>query len=250
MLHGFTGSPWDMWPVAEALGQAGVATHVPLLSGHDRGWRAISAVTLADWRRDVTRAAASLHAATGEPVLLAGLSMGGLLSVDLALREEVPIAGVATLAAPLDLGDSARAASSLAGAVRERWGVHLPWPKRGGPDIQNGRPLPGATTIPLVALSEVMTLIADVRAGLSRLAVPLLVLQAQDDHTSPDESPWHLAGATVAAPWVRLVVLDHGFHVVTRDVSRERVAREVTAFAAHLASSSSSPSGSPRPART
>ncbi len=233
LVHGFTGSPWDMWPVGDALLSRGLRPHATLLRGHADGWRGISEASLEDWRDDVERPARELYEATGRPIMVVGLSMGGLLSLDLVLRGVVPVAGLACLATPLDLGPDARAAADLAKRARSRLDVNLRWPKFGGPDIQNQRPLPGASSMPLRALAELIELMDGVRRRLRDVDVPLLVVQSRHDHTSPDTSPTRLAGG-VASPWVRLVVLDAGFHVITRDVSRDRVVAEVVGFADQL----------------
>ena len=249
VVHGFTGAPWDVWPVARALGDAGFPTACPLLAGHGGGWQGVAAATADDWRRDVLQAARALHQACGQPVLLAGLSMGGVLSLDLAIRGLVPVAGIASLAAPLTLGAAPRAAASLAVAARQRWGLQLRWPKWGGPDIQRRRPLPGAATMPLTAIGELLGLIDEVRGRLAEIMVPLLIVQSRHDHTSPATSPLALARGTSSRS-VRLVVLDRGYHVLPRDLCAERVVAEVLAFAGEVLSSSRSPSGSPHPGGT
>ena len=222
-----------MWPLGEALAACGRHADAILLRGHADGWRGIAEASLEDWRLDVEASARALYAASGRPILLVGLSMGGLLALDLALGGAVPIAGLACLATPLDLGADARAAADLARAARARLDLQLCWPKFGGPDIQNGRPLPGAASMPLRALAELIELMDGVRRRLADVEAPLLVLQSRHDHTSPATSPTRLAGG-VSSSWVRLVVLDAGYHVITRDVGGDRVAAEVARFADQL----------------
>lgn len=233
VVHGFTGSPWDVLPVAEALADRGFAARVPLLHGHDRGWRAIASARAGEWRRDVRRALEEAHAESGRPVFVAGLSMGGLLALEESAKAEVPIAGVAALAVPLDLGPVARLvaeATLRGGEALERGAV---WPKWGGSDISSREPLPGAGAIPLRALVELLRIVDDTRAALARVTAPLLVVHSRRDHTAPPESAVLLA-REVSSVRTRLVVLREGFHVITRDVTAARVAREVTDFALSL----------------
>ncbi|MGM0578007.1 MAG: alpha/beta hydrolase [Myxococcota bacterium] len=230
-VHGFTGTPWDVLPVAEGLAADGWSVRVPLLTGHDRGWRGIARARLSDWRRDVEEAARDVHERTGGPVLVVGLSMGALLCLDLAQRGAVPVRAVGSLAAPLRLGRPARALSALSRMGSPGWGERLIWPKIGGPDIANRRPMPGASWMPLRGVAELGDLVRDVRADLAAVRAPLLVVHARRDHTAPPEGASLLA-ASVSSDWVRLVLLEEGYHVITRDVCEERVAAEVVAFAA------------------
>jgi carboxylesterase len=176
----------------------------------------------------VRESAERLFEATGRPVFLAGLSMGGLLAIDLALAGTVPVAAVASLAAPLRLGRAARGMSKLANT--QDWAESFSWPKFRGSDIANRLHMPGADGIPFKALSQLEELIEDVRSGLPRLSQPLLIVQSRHDHTSPPESPWEIASLT-ASSYTKLVILKRGFHIITRDICCEQVAQEVRQFA-------------------
>ncbi len=231
VVHGFTGAPWDVLPVAERLASAGLRTHVPLLRGHERGARGIAAARLDDWRGDVDRALDAVRREVGPaPVFLAGLSMGGLLALDAALRldEEgaaVP-AALATMAVPLDLGRAARLLSE--GSRRLEW-EGVAWPKLGGPDIEAAVELPGANQLPLRSVAELIALMDSVVASLGRVRAPTLVLHALSDHTAAVESAYELA-ARLGARRLRVVLLREGFHVLPRDTSGARVAEEIATF--------------------
>lgn len=229
LVHGFTGSPWDMRLLADALGGAGVPAHVPLLAGHDRGVLGVAVATLDDWRRDVDEAVGRMERQIEGPVAVVGQSMGGLLALDLALREPTRLAGVGSLAAPLTLARSARAASRLASGLGS-FGTRFVRPKTGGSDISTREALPGPDGIPLRALHELFVLMDAVAAGLAQVRSPLLVLHARRDHTADVRSAWRLATGAGSAN-LRLVILDEGFHVITRDVCHLRVEREVVDWA-------------------
>ena len=233
VVHGFTGAPWDVLPIAEALGAAGIHAHVPLLTGHDRGVEGVAAATLADWRADVAEAARRLYEITQQPVLLVGFSMGGLLVLDMAIRAVVPLAGLVVIAAPLDLPAPARLGASAARLVAELRGrgeaAALGIDKGGGPDISNGVEMPGAERIPLLALSELIDIMDLVRGRLDAVDAPLLVLHSQHDHTASVEDAWELV-ARAQSRRCRLVIFDEGYHILTRDVTQARIASEVAAF--------------------
>lgn len=231
IVHGFTGCPWDMGPVARALGEAGVPSIVPLLRGHDRGGAGIAAARLSEWRADVRTAVTEMHEQTGRPPIVVGLSMGGLLALDVGVDGEFEIAAVASLAAPLFLERSARIAARLSRAFGDSLGERMMLNKGDGSDISTAQELPGADTIPFRALDELFALMDSVRLRVERLDCPLLIIHAREDHTAPLDSATALLQAAVAAPWVRLRILDDGYHIITRDVCAERVCSEVVRFA-------------------
>lgn len=228
ILHGLTGVPWDMLPLGQALEAEGFSVDLPVLQGHGEGVEGVRGATLEGWRSCLRESAETMFALTGKPLTLCGLSMGGLLCLDYAIRGEIPVACVVSLAAPLDLGPMARGVSKL--ALTKPWANSWTWPKVRGSDIENKLQMPGADAIPFTAVGHLQRLIEDVREGLPDLTQPLLVMQGANDHTSPPESPWEIiakAGSSVT----KLVVLKRGFHIITRDVSADEVNEAVVQFA-------------------
>src|SRR4051812_37684120 len=79
LLHGFTGSPWEVRPLGESLAARGYHAFAPRLPGHGTSPEAMLYVTHLDWEREAERA---LHALQRfERVFVAGLSMGSLLAL-------------------------------------------------------------------------------------------------------------------------------------------------------------------------
>ena len=81
LLHGFTGNPSSVRPIAESLVDTGSTLSVPLLPGHGGTWRELARTGWADWSAAALEAfdrLASRHPA----VVVAGLSMGGALSLE------------------------------------------------------------------------------------------------------------------------------------------------------------------------
>src|SRR4051812_22326326 len=83
VLHGFTGNPGSMRGVAEALAEAGFAVELPRLPGHGTTVEDMIPTGYQDWLGEAEAAYQRL-AARCERVVVAGLSMGGALTVWLA----------------------------------------------------------------------------------------------------------------------------------------------------------------------
>src|SRR5437588_11627070 len=85
LLHGLTGTPLDMRPIADALVADGYTVSAPLLPG--RGTRPADMETLSweDWMSGALSAYDDLQAGHRE-IVVGGLSAGGTMALDLALR--------------------------------------------------------------------------------------------------------------------------------------------------------------------
>src|SRR4051794_39709983 len=64
VLHGFTGSPVSMRPLAEAFAEAGFAVELPRLPGHGTDPSDLALTTWDDWLAEAERALGVLQART------------------------------------------------------------------------------------------------------------------------------------------------------------------------------------------
>lgn len=229
-IHGFTGSPYEMRYLGEALAARGHAVRGIALPGHATAIEDLVERRWSEWADAVTAAYDDL-ARGGRRVAVVGQSLGGLLALHLATRRAP--AAVASLAAPLWLeglgGVVARALTRgpLAGRV-----AYLP--KLGGSDVRAPdakRANPAYPRIPVRPLGELLAFMAVVDAALPEVRAPLLVLHATQDHTAPVACA-HRIAARVATPAAarRVRILPESFHLISIDVERTVVAAEVGAF--------------------
>ncbi len=235
LVHGFTGTPYEMRGLGRALSRAGITAKGIRLPGHDAP-ESMTHVTRADWRRAVREAYAELRAEY-EHVGVVGLSMGGLLSLDLTadLQEgqRAPDA-VVSLAAPMFMyGWQARmllpvvAASPLA----KRWR----WEKKEPGNIRDPRAKavhPSIRWCMASALGELRTLMLEVRRKLHRVKAPLLIIHGQHDTTALVQSAdilFHQA----ASRHREKIILPDSYHIITVDVEHRRVEREVVRWMKH-----------------
>lgn len=77
LLHGFTGTPCDLEPLAKELTLAGFMCTTPELPGHNRGAHLLKYVSYAQWLN-------TAREALGNSQTIIGLSMGALLATILA----------------------------------------------------------------------------------------------------------------------------------------------------------------------
>src|SRR3978361_677452 len=92
VLHGFTGNTQSMQPLAHPFAGAGYTVELPLLPGHGTTVEDMARTGWADWFAAADAAYREL-AGRVDKVVVAGLSMGGSLTLALALAHP-EIAGI------------------------------------------------------------------------------------------------------------------------------------------------------------
>jgi carboxylesterase len=228
LIHGFTGTPWEVRYLGEQLARAGYTVRAPLLPGHGTSIEDLDATRWEDWAEHVERATDALRVRCRR-VAVVGQSLGGLLALHLASHRH-DIAAVASLAVPLWL-------VGLNGRVAE-WATSGPLtrvrrlPKLGGSDVRDRRARaenPCYEAIPTRALAQLLAFMRITDAALPRVTQPVLVLHARQDHTAPVACAPRIAEATRA---VRLRILPRSYHLIAVDVERDVVAAEVSTFLA------------------
>jgi len=227
LLHGFTGSPWEVRPLGESLAARGYHVLAPRLPGHGTTPEAMLFVTSADWERE---AEAALHALRGfERVFVGGLSMGALLALLLAARFPRRVAALALMAPAIRL---ASRASRVLEALRvfQRHPLDDLWVPKYGSDLEDAEVKASAPRLPrypAARLRDVFTLQGLAARAAPQVQCPSIVLVAENDHVidvpAASQLPRRLRNS-------RLVLFQRGFHLMPRDVDRARVAAEVGAF--------------------
>jgi carboxylesterase len=232
LLHGLTGSPWDLRPLAEALAAHGYRAKVPRLHGHE-DLESLAASTWRDWYRSASTSLAQLSSA---PVLLIGFSMGALLALRLASHHAGALAGLVVMGVPIQhprwqlLGSQAVASLQRHSPwLATRIGYH-PKPRS---DVRSqliaGRRA-AFPAVPYTSVAELGHLQDEVRGLLRRVSPPTLLLHGAYDHVAPVEGSAQVSQA-LGASYVRRVVLANSCHHIVRDLDRQQVRDEVLGFA-------------------
>lgn len=234
LLHGFTGSPWDMRPLGEALAGRGFRVKAIRLPGHGTTPAAMEGATHADWQAAAEEALISLGRTRN--VYVAGLSMGALLAVLLAARHPERVGGLALLAPAMRFRGRAM---RLLRAMRRLPMVELlqPWIPKSGTDLEDAAALAEAPVLPAfpsARLDDLWRLQDAARANLEDVRAPTLVAVATHDHVVSIEGGRELAQGLTRAREVRFLQLDQGFHIMPRDRGRHRLLAEVGDFFSRL----------------
>jgi carboxylesterase len=231
VLHGFTGSPVSVRPLAELLSKRGFAIELPRLPGH--GTRPLDLVPTryADWRAEALAALTRLRSRT-QQVFVVGLSMGGTLALDLATTEAVD--GVVTINAQiLDRGGLV----VKLGPIIEKLLPMAPASAAGltKNDIKKGGDEDAYASVATAAGNSLVRALPQVRARLKSMTCPLLVIYSRDDHSVPTDNSKVLP-SLVGTPGANVAVLElqDSYHVATLDNDLPLIDSKVASFAESL----------------
>ena len=207
VCHGFTGSPVSMQGWSESLAEAGFAVNMPLLAGHGTSWQDLAKTPWEDWYRDFEAAYLEL-AARCDTVYVAGMSMGGALSLRVAALH--PVAGVAVVNPGLTFGDP-----------KAKYAGLLKYVLKSVPAIGNDMKLQGVsegayTRTPVAAVHQLSQLFSNTIELLPRVMAPTLVFRSTVDHVVPDSSI-EVLKERIGSSELRIVPLENSYHVATMD---------------------------------
>lgn len=236
LIHGLTGAPAEMKPLARALNRQGFTVHVPLLPGHGADKRTLLRTGWRDWLAGC-EAAFDCIAADHATVHVGGVCAGASLAVLLAARRQVAslvtysmtfrydgwAMPLITRGAPLlYLIGSLPLIRSIGFAERHPFGIKDDRLRR-MIQRQLGEPSNGMLDeFPIGACSELFRMGGQVRRDAARVTAPALLFHATRDDMA-DAGNSRLLQARLGGP-TRLEMLDDSFHLVHLDREAGRVA--------------------------
>lgn len=214
VLHGFTGNPQSVRPLAEGFVEAGFSVEMPLLAGHGTTVEDMLDTTWSDWSTDAEKALADLASRT-EVQVVAGLSMGGSLTAWLATRHP-ELAGI------ICINPATRAAAEVQDYIRALIAEGDETFESIGSDVAKpGAPESAYESTPLRPLLSLFEASDAITPSLSTITTPLLLFTSPQDHVVPPGDSDFLA-EQVSGP-VERVTCERSYHVATLDHDSEMI---------------------------
>lgn len=228
-LHGYTGTPYELRPLATALSRADIACTGPLLRGHGSDPAALQTVASEDWVRQVRAAFAQLP--PDRPRFLVGSSMGCLLALLVATEQPDEVDALVLLAPALVPHPVGRVALTLAHRGLGRMVRTIPKAAPGGDvvDPEGRRANPTYAELPVAGMGELEDLRRRVVRQLDFVRAPVLVVHGSRDQTMAPASA-RLVAEKVRSGRVERYELPHSGHLLALDVERAALTSLVTRF--------------------
>lgn len=227
VVHGFTGAPFGMRAIAEAVAAAGHDVELPRLPGHGTSIDDMLPTRWSDWVGEVAAALAALTARV-EGVVLIGQSMGGSLAIHAALT--APRTDAVVCINPLTRPLGAEALEMIDDLLDDGIAVA---PGEGS-DVAD--PAAIEVAYPGTPLAPLRSLMCDGVASITdryhELTIPLRLFTSRQDHVVPVADSEHLAGTwggRVEHTW-----LERSYHVASVDYDRDLIIAETLTFLAGL----------------
>ncbi len=253
LIHGLTGSPYEMGFVARHLNRQGFTVSCPRLANHGRSLAVLKATIWEDCFDSMRRAFVTFREQLGPdvPLFVGGLSAGALLALLLAEAFPTDIAGVACLSPTLfydgwnvpwthrllPLAYATPIGRFFYFKEESPYGIKSEGVRRrihasygdarldgDGDFARNGYPF-----YPVTLYCEMRKLIRHFTRRLPTITTPVQIQQAvEDDITSPRNSEFIYK--KIGSPMKELVLLHNSYHIITADQERETVAENIAAF--------------------
>lgn len=250
LIHGFSGSPPEMREMGEVLAAHGIRVYGVLLTGHGGDPEELVRSGRKQW---IASAEAGLRQLERYPsVFIAGLSMGGVLSLLLAEHHPERIKGVITLSTPTRFTGGWHVRALPVARHFIQWFYPLKMMNFNNPRVQEEvlrqaqLRNPDATIdftdaqvvnaikemvrLPVPALDELVRMTNIERRGLSKVCSPLLIIQSKRDQTVNPACAEELYRLAVHASPKELHWLEQSDHVITTGPEREKVFALCLAF--------------------
>lgn len=234
LIHGLTGSPATMAPLAASLAKKGFRVETPLLAGHGTTIEELTKTTWEDWYKGVCDAYDSLKNAGCDEIYCGGLSLGAILGLKLALDGEQPLKKLALMALPLRLSpilmrlilpaSHLPPMRQLIKYSKKDWGASVA--DEIGREIYKNS---SYSKIPVHSVWELQKLQKIVFAELSQLTTPTILIHSRLDKVAlPFNVELFRKTAQKITP--RVVWLARSEHIETLDCEKEFVADAVVGF--------------------
>jgi carboxylesterase len=222
VIHGFTGNPFSIRPVATALAQAGLTVVAPRLPGHGTSVADMVDTRWEDWSAAAEEAYVEL-AARCESVAVVGLSMGGTLTAWLGERHP-EVAGLVLInplvrSIPSDQLEAVKGLVEAGETLMDGIGSDIARP--GTEELSYNQ-------TPLVALLSLLDAAEKVGTDLGSIACPVLLFSSREDHVVDPVNGDDVVAAL--GEHVERVWLERSFHVATLDFDGQEIEKRTTEF--------------------
>ena len=221
LVHGFTGTPSELRPMGSYLQEKGYTVYAPLLAGHGTSPEEMNETTWNDWWQSTLDGYEKLKEKNVRYLFAVGLSMGGMLVLNLARKEKLD--GVIPLNAPIWIQDKRAPFVNLVRLVKS-------YQVRKGtkpPHIEDH--LVPYDRTPLKCVSSLRQLVRHVRSHLNQVDVPALVVQAKKDETVEPRSAEHILEQISSADKT-LLWYPESSHIISLDRERKKLFTDIDAF--------------------
>ncbi len=227
IVHGFTGTPYNVGSIPQIILKHGMTVCVPLLTGHGTDVYDMEKATYEDWLDDVREAYDKLKESGCKEIFVYGQSMGGLLTLNFA-EMEPDLKGIIVFCAPLRVRDK---------SIFYKWKEYkklrfrdFPLPPGGSPKTD---PKLGYNSFPTIKEKEICILMRKAEKNLDKIKCPMLAVYSKKDHLVKAKSAAALCKRTNSIK-KELLILSKSGHAISRGPEMDKVEAKIHSYLTSL----------------
>ncbi|MFC0525593.1 alpha/beta hydrolase [Pontibacillus salicampi] len=221
LLHGFTGHSADVRMLGRFLQKKGYTSHAPIYSGHGAEPEEVVKYTPEDWWKDVQHALQHLRDLGYREIAVAGLSLGGVLSLKLAYSE--PVKAVIPMCAPMFFDNEEELKQGF-----RRYGTEFKQLEQKSDEVIK-QELDEILSTSTSTFQELGKLINEVRQNVDMIYAPTFVVQARNDEMINTDSAQYIY-EHVETEKKDMKWYEESSHIITLDKEKETLHEDIFNF--------------------
>ncbi|MFD2625049.1 alpha/beta hydrolase [Salibacterium salarium] len=226
LLHAFTGNSADVRMLGRFLQKKGYTCHAPILSGHGVPPEELMESNAFDWWQDVEKAWQHLKNEGYDEIAVAGLSLGGLMTLKAAYMFNVK--GIIPMCAPMTISENKE--RLYQGVLRYTKEFKQLEKKE---EAQIEKEMEAFKELPLDTLQSVNETIKDVKDSLDMIYAPTFIVQAVNDEMVETKSA-QIIHDEIATTDKTLKWYKDSPHVITHGPEKEQLHEDIYQFLEQL----------------
>ena len=241
LFHGLTGSPFELQKYAKFLYNNGYDVYAQSLPGHGDNFEEIYTVTYQDWLNHAYKCFENLKSMY-ENVYVAGLCLGAVLAIAVAIKYPDDVKGVVSLSTTLFL-DGWRLPwfnFLIPIALTTMFRFYYCYPECEPHGIKNlktrnvvkkllAKGSVGMNDFPMTAIYELLKLSKSVRSDLNSFTSPILLIHSKDDDLTSVKSA-KIVYDNISSIDKEMIILYDSYHMVLYDNEKEFVFNKTLEF--------------------
>ncbi len=241
LLHGLTGTPFELKKYAQALYNQGYDVYTPCLPGHGDKVQEIYTVKYQDWLNFVEEKFSELDY---ENIFVSGICLGAVLSLYLAIKFSDKIKGIIPCSTTLYLDGwrlpwySILMPLGLSTILR----FYYNYPECEPHGIKNEKTRAvvkkllaksdvGMNEFPMTAFYELLKLSSYIRKNLYKITTPVLLFHSKEDDLTSTKSA-EVVYKKISSKDKEKIILYDSYHMIFYDNEKEMVFNKITQFIA------------------
>ncbi len=246
LIHGLSGSPFEMNYLAKKLNKAGFSVSVPCLAGHGSSLGDLSRASWQDWYKSILKSFYMLKE-THNKVFISGICMGAVLALYAACELGDEVSGISLMSTtlfydgwsipwyrifiPLAYYTPLRYLYSY--REKEPFGIKNTLLRKHVVRLMNEKGIAHAK-IPFKSFHELLQFSKMVRKLMPKIEIPTLILHSLEDDTASIRNADYVE-KNIGSESVRKILIDDCYHMITVDNKRELVSQEnINFFNEHI----------------